>query len=96
MTTEEAGFLITLKQNPDDATARSAYADWLDEHDRPYEALLKHFFSVIRPGYRRSGSSSGGSRTGCSRMDAQPVGTPRFAGRVRERCGAGSMICAVT
>jgi uncharacterized protein (TIGR02996 family) len=41
MTADEKGFLAALRANPDDATARSAYADWLDEHDRPYEALLQ-------------------------------------------------------
>ncbi len=41
MNPEEQGFLLSLKENPDDTTARSAYADWLDEHDRPYEALLQ-------------------------------------------------------
>jgi uncharacterized protein (TIGR02996 family) len=41
MTAEETGFLRAIKQNPADATARGAYADWLDEHDRPYEALLQ-------------------------------------------------------
>lgn len=41
MNSEENGFLLSLEQNPEDTTARSAYADWLDEHDRPYEALLQ-------------------------------------------------------
>ena len=41
MNTEEAAFLKAIKKNPDDATTRGAYADWLDEHGRPYEALLQ-------------------------------------------------------
>jgi uncharacterized protein (TIGR02996 family) len=41
MTSEENGFLLALEQNPDDTTGRAAYADWLDEHDRPYEAILQ-------------------------------------------------------
>jgi uncharacterized protein (TIGR02996 family) len=41
MTADEKGFLAAIKKNPKDATARGAYADWLDEHDRPYEALLQ-------------------------------------------------------
>jgi uncharacterized protein (TIGR02996 family) len=41
MTAEETGFLRAIKQNPADATARGAYADWLDEHDRSYEAALQ-------------------------------------------------------
>jgi uncharacterized protein (TIGR02996 family) len=38
MTAEEKGFRVAIKKNPKDTTAHSAYADWLDEHDRPYEA----------------------------------------------------------
>jgi uncharacterized protein (TIGR02996 family) len=41
MTADEKGFLLAIKKNPDDTTARSAYADWLDEHERPYEAMLQ-------------------------------------------------------
>jgi uncharacterized protein (TIGR02996 family) len=41
MTADEKGFLAALKKNPKDATARGAYADWLDEHERPYEAALQ-------------------------------------------------------
>lgn len=40
-TPEERGFLDAIEQNPDDTTARAVYADWLDEHDRPYEAVLQ-------------------------------------------------------
>jgi uncharacterized protein (TIGR02996 family) len=39
-TPDERGFLDAIKKYPDDATARLVYADWLDEHDRPYEAIL--------------------------------------------------------
>ena len=38
---EERGFLAALKQDPKDETSRLAYADWLEEHDRPYEAMLQ-------------------------------------------------------
>lgn len=41
MTSEERGFVSAIKKSPKDATARGAYADWLDEHGRPYEALLQ-------------------------------------------------------
>jgi uncharacterized protein (TIGR02996 family) len=41
MTAEEKGFLAAIKKNSADATARGAYADWLDEHERSYEALLQ-------------------------------------------------------
>ena len=41
MTAEEKGFLSAIKKNPDDATARGAYADWLDEHGRHYDAMLQ-------------------------------------------------------
>ena len=56
MNAEERGFLAAIKKNSDDATARSAYADWLDEHERPYEAaqqrskagLSEVFFKIRR------------------------------------------------
>ena len=38
---EEAAFLAALEKNPKDANARAAYADWLDEHDQHYEAILQ-------------------------------------------------------
>jgi uncharacterized protein (TIGR02996 family) len=38
---EERGFLAALKQDPKDEASRLAYADWLEEHDRPYEAMLQ-------------------------------------------------------
>lgn len=41
MTSEERGFVSAIKKSPKDATARGAYADWLDEHGRPYEALIQ-------------------------------------------------------
>jgi len=39
--TDEHGFLEAIEKNSDDTTARLAYADWLDERDRPYEAILQ-------------------------------------------------------
>lgn len=41
MTAEEKGFLSAIKANPKDATARGAFADWLDEHGRAHEAMLQ-------------------------------------------------------
>ncbi|MBN9120052.1 MAG: TIGR02996 domain-containing protein [Planctomycetes bacterium] len=38
---EEVGFLLALRENPDDRTVRAAYADWLEEHERPYEAAVQ-------------------------------------------------------
>lgn len=35
---EEAAFLLALKANPADDTARLVYADWLDDHDQPRKA----------------------------------------------------------
>ena len=35
---DEAGFITYLTNNPNDATAHAAFADWLDEHGRPLEA----------------------------------------------------------
>ena len=39
MTTAEQGFLKAIKENPDDTTTRLVYADWLEEHGQPHEAL---------------------------------------------------------
>jgi uncharacterized protein (TIGR02996 family) len=39
--TVERGFLAALKDDAKDVTTRLAYADWLEEHDRPYEAMLQ-------------------------------------------------------
>ena len=41
MTADEKGFLAAIKKDPKDATARGAYADWLDEHGRAHEAMLQ-------------------------------------------------------
>ncbi|MCI0703664.1 MAG: TIGR02996 domain-containing protein, partial [Planctomycetia bacterium] len=41
MTSDERGFQLAIKKNPKDLTAHGAYADWLEEHDRPYEAALQ-------------------------------------------------------
>lgn len=38
---DEAAFLVTIQKNPADSNARVAYADWLEEHDRPYEAAVQ-------------------------------------------------------
>ena len=38
---EEQGFLKALEEKPDDVATRLAYADWLEEHDRPYRAMLQ-------------------------------------------------------
>jgi uncharacterized protein (TIGR02996 family) len=38
---EEVGFLLALRKSPDDRTVRAAYADWLEERDRPYEAAVQ-------------------------------------------------------
>jgi uncharacterized protein (TIGR02996 family) len=40
-TLDERGFLEAIQKNPGDTTARLVYADWLDEYDRPYEAILQ-------------------------------------------------------
>lgn len=37
---EEVGFLLALRKTPDDRTVHAAYADWLEEHERPYEAAV--------------------------------------------------------
>jgi uncharacterized protein (TIGR02996 family) len=38
---EEAGFLMALAEDAQDTATRAAYADWLDEHDRAYEAAVQ-------------------------------------------------------
>ena len=38
---EEAAFIAAIRKTPADSNARVAYADWLDEHDRPYEAAVQ-------------------------------------------------------
>ncbi len=38
---EEWGFLQPLENNAADPTTRLAYADWLEEHDRPYRAMVQ-------------------------------------------------------
>ncbi len=46
---EEAAFLMALKANPADDTARLVYADWLDEHDQPHKAeYLRAVVEVVR------------------------------------------------
>lgn len=46
---EEAAFLMALKANPADDTARLVYADWLDEHDQPQKAeYLRAVVGVAR------------------------------------------------
>lgn len=37
---DEAGFLKSLAEQPDERSTRLVYADWLDEHDRPREAAF--------------------------------------------------------
>jgi uncharacterized protein (TIGR02996 family) len=38
---EEAGFLVALEEDGQDTATRAAYADWLDEQDRAYEAAVQ-------------------------------------------------------
>jgi uncharacterized protein (TIGR02996 family) len=38
---EEQGFLRALQENPTEVATRLAYADWLEEHGRPYRAMLQ-------------------------------------------------------
>jgi uncharacterized protein (TIGR02996 family) len=38
---EEQGFLGAIEENPQDVATRLAYADWLEEHQRSYEAMLQ-------------------------------------------------------
>jgi uncharacterized protein (TIGR02996 family) len=67
-TTEEHGFLTAIEENPGDVTSRLAYADWLEEHDRRYEAMLQRVqagVSEVRYLVRRKSDgliSEGGER----------------------------------
>src|SRR5262245_10200245 len=38
---EEKGFLQSIEEDPEDVATRLAYADWLEEHQRSYEAMLQ-------------------------------------------------------
>jgi uncharacterized protein (TIGR02996 family) len=38
---EEQGLLQAIKENPNDVPTLLAYADWLEEHDRPYRAMMQ-------------------------------------------------------
>ena len=65
---EEHGFLEAIKENPADVATRLAYADWLEEHDRPYRAMLQRVeagVSRVRYVVRRKSDglcSEGGER----------------------------------
>jgi uncharacterized protein (TIGR02996 family) len=59
---DEGTFLAAIKVTPLDEAAHGAYADWLDEHDRPEEAdrqrqwvkafdFIKQFTREIHDGY---------------------------------------------
>jgi uncharacterized protein (TIGR02996 family) len=37
----ERAFLAALKENAKDVATRLAFADWLEENERPYEAMLQ-------------------------------------------------------
>ena len=65
MTADEKGFLHALEQNPDDATARAAYADWLEEHGRRYEAILQRGRAGISEVYFKLRRKSDGLFSDC-------------------------------
>jgi uncharacterized protein (TIGR02996 family) len=41
MTTDEQSFLDAIAARPDDEAVHGAFADWLDENDRPEEAAFQ-------------------------------------------------------
>ena len=49
-TAEEQGFLDALNEKPNDRLSRLAFADWLEEHDRPYEAMLQRIEAGVSEG----------------------------------------------
>jgi uncharacterized protein (TIGR02996 family) len=65
VTTDEKGFRLALEQNPDDATARAAYADWLEEHGRRYEAILQRGRAGISEVYFKLRRKSDGLFSDC-------------------------------
>ncbi len=69
MTADENGFLLALEQNPDDTTARAAYADWLEEHDRRYEAILQRGLAGISEVYFKLRRKSDGLFSECDTHD---------------------------
>lgn len=44
----EKAFLARIEQDEDDYTTRGAFADWLDEHDRPEEADAQRNFQASK------------------------------------------------
>ena len=46
---EEAGFIAAMAAQPDEDLPRLAFADWLDEHDRPDEAELIRVQCELEP-----------------------------------------------
>jgi uncharacterized protein (TIGR02996 family) len=67
----EKGFLAAIKKSPKDAASLSAYADWLDEHDRPYEAALQRAKAGLSEVYykirrKKDGLFSTGNKSGSS------------------------------
>ena len=47
---EEQGFLDALSENANDRLSRLAFADWLEEHRRPYEAMLQRIEAGVSEG----------------------------------------------
>jgi uncharacterized protein (TIGR02996 family) len=47
---EERAFLKALKEAPGDAATLLAYADWLEEHDRPYRAMMQRVRAGVSQG----------------------------------------------
>src|SRR3954470_19625319 len=66
MTADEKGFLHALEQNPDDTTARAAYADWLEKHGRRYEAILQRGRAGVSEVYFKLRRKSDGLFSDCN------------------------------
>lgn len=80
MDADEKGSLAAIKKNPKDATARGAYADWLDEHGRAHDAMLQRA-AAVRPRRKNAGARervTGCWRT-CSAAAAGPARRPAAA-----------------
>jgi uncharacterized protein (TIGR02996 family) len=65
MTADEKGFLHAIEADPNDATARGAYADWLEEHGRRYEAIQQRGAAGISEVYFKLRRKSDGLFSEC-------------------------------
>jgi uncharacterized protein (TIGR02996 family) len=66
VTSDEKGFLLALEKDPNDTTARAAFADWLDEHGRRYEAILQRARAGVSEVFYKLRRKSDGLYSDCN------------------------------